>query len=183
MLDLIIPKMELYDEQKNEFVVVGPYTLLMEHSLVSISKWESKWHRPFIGSDDLTSEELKDYLRCMTITQNVNPNVYDYISEENILKVNDYISDPMTGTTFYDLLQNESEKKKKKKKVSSEEIYSQMILLGIPFECQKWHINRLLTLIKVCNMDRSDKKMSKAETMQAYHKLNAERRKKMNSKG
>lgn len=180
MLDLTIPKIEFYDERKNEFVEIGPYNLLMEHSLVSISKWESKWHKTFIGSnDDLSNEELKDYLRCMTITQNVNPIVYEYFPEESIRKVNDYIADPMTGTTFYDFVPE----KTKNKKVSSEDIYSQMILLGIPFECQKWHLNRLLTLIKVCNIDRSDKKMSKAETMRAYRKLNAERRKKMNSKG
>lgn len=181
MLDLIIPKIELYDEDKNEFVEIGPCNLLMEHSLVSISKWEAKWHKPFIGTDkdDLSIDEVKDYLRCMTITQNVNPIVYDYIPEDSIKKINDYIEDPMTGTTFYDFIP----KNPKNKKVSSEEIYSQMILLGIPFECQKWHINRLLTLIKVCNIDRSDKKMTKAETMQAYRKLNAERRKKMNSKG
>lgn len=178
MLDLIIPKTELYDEQRNEFVDIGPCNLLLEHSLVSISKWESKWHKPFIGSD-LSEEEIRDYLRCMTITQNVKPIVYDHLSLENMNKVNAYIEDPMTGTTFYDFFP----KKPKDKKISSEEIYSQMIALGIPFECQKWHINRLLTLIKVCNLDRSDKKMSKAETMQAYHKLNAERRKKLNSKG
>lgn len=179
MLDLTIPKIELFDEKKNEFVEIGPSTILMEHSLVSISKWESKWHKPFIGSEDLSTEELKYYLHCMTITQNVNPIVYDYIPEESIKKINDYIEDPMTGTTFYDFVPKQT----KQKKVSSEEIYSQMITLGIPFECQKWHINRLLTLIRVCDIDRSDKKMSKAETMQAYHKLNAERRKKLNSKG
>lgn len=180
MLDLIIHKTELYDNQKNEFVEIGPYHLLMEHSLVSISKWESKWHKPFIGSENLSTEEVKYYLQCMTITQNVNPSVYDYLSEENMRQVNDYIEDPMTGTSFFEFFPDKS---KNAKRVSSEEIYSQMILLGIPFECQKWHINRLLTLIKVCNIDRSDKKMSKAETMRAYHKLNAERRKKMNSKG
>lgn len=179
MLDLIIPKIELYDEQKKEFVEIGPCTILMEHSLVSISKWESKWHKPFIGSENLSNEEIRDYLRCMTITQNVNPLIYDYISEENLQKVNDYIEDPMTGTTFYDFLPQKSGNKKK----SSEDIYSQMILLGIPFECQKWHINRLLTLIKVCSLDQSDKKMTKEETMKAYHQLNAERRKKLNSKG
>lgn len=179
MLDLAIPKIELFDDKTNEFVEIGPYNLLMEHSLVSISKWEAKWHKPFIGSEDLTNEEIRDYLRCMTITQNVKDIVYDYISIENIEKVNEYISDPMTGTTFYDFVQQRSGNKK----ISSEEIYSQMILLGIPFECQKWHINRLLTLIKVCNIDRSDKKMSKEETLRAYHKLNAERRRKMNSKG
>lgn len=179
MLDLTIPKIELYDEQKSEFVEIGPINLLMEHSLVSISKWESKWHRPFIGSEQLSNDELVDYLHCMTITQNVNPVVYEYMPEAVISKINDYIEDPMTGTTFYDFVPQ----KPRNKKMSSEEIYSQMIMLGIPFECQKWHINRLLTLIKVCNIDRSDKKMTKAETMQAYRKLNAERRRKMNSKG
>lgn len=180
MLELTIPESELYDEEKNEFIKVGPLTILMEHSLVSISKWESKWHKPFIGSDeDLSTEEIRDYLRCMTITQNVNPIVYDYLSVDNMQKVNDYISDPMTGTTFYEFIPQ----RPKNKKISSEEIYSQMILLGIPFECQKWHINRLLTLIKVCDLDRSDKKMTKEETMRAYHRLNAERRKKLKSKG
>lgn len=180
MLSLIIPKTELYDEKKEEFFEVGPYKLVMEHSLVSISKWESKWHKPFIGSEKLTNEEIMDYLKCMTITQNVKPEVYTYLSEENMKEINDYIEDAATGTSFYEF---NPKKNNRKKQVSSEEIYSQMFMLGIPMECQKWHINKLLAQIRVCDIDRSDKKMSKAETIQAYRKLNAERRKKLKSKG
>lgn len=180
MLEITIPKFELYDEGNNEFLEIGPYNLSMEHSLVSISKWESKWHKPFIGQDNLSNEEVVDYFRCMTITKNVNPIAYSYLSSDNIKKINEYIDDPMTGTTFYEFLPERSEDKKK---ISSEEIYSKMILLEIPFECEKWHINRLLTLIRVCNLDRSDKKMTKMETMKAYQKLNAERRKNLKTKG
>lgn len=179
MLDLTIPKIELYDEQKEEFFEVGPYHIVMEHSLVSISKWESKWHKPFIGSKGLTTEEILDYLKCMTITQNVKPEVYTYLTDENMKQINDYIDDPATGTIFYEFNSNS----KKHKLISSEEIYSQMFMLGIPMECQKWHINKLLAQIRVCDIDRSDKKMTKAETIQAYRRLNAERRKKLNSKG
>lgn len=139
--------MEYYDEVKNEFVYTKEQTLQLEHSLVSLSKWESKWHKPFLSPDDKSSEEVIDYVKCMTITQNVKPEVYNYLTKGNLEDINNYIDNPMTATTF-----NSERKSPSREIITSEIIYYWMITLNIPFECQKWHLNRLLTLIKVCNI-------------------------------
>lgn len=180
MLQITIPASELWDETKQEFIQVKEQTLKLEHSLVSLSKWESKWHKPFIDNKALTFEETIDYIRCMTITQNVDSDVYNYLTNQNMKEINDYISNPMTATTF-------SDNKKRKggdKFVTSELIYYWMIAFNIPSEYQKWHLNRLLTLIKVCNVENQPpKKMSKREIMSRNASINAANRKRMNSKG
>lgn len=180
MLKITVPAKELFDEKTNEFIVVDTCTLQLEHSLVSLSKWESKWHKPFITQDSKTVEETIDYIRCMTITQNVNPNVYKALSDDIIREVVEYIEDPMTATTI-----NEHKKPGGRPEVpTAEVIYYWMIALNIPFECQKWHLNRLMTLIRVCNIKQDgDKKMSKRETMMSNAAINAARRKRFNSKG
>ena len=184
MLTITIPATELFDEQSQTFFTTKEQTLQMEHSLVSLSKWESKWHKSFLASQEkqnsLTLEETLDYFKCMTITQNVDPSVYQYMTRSNIEQINNYISDPMTATTFYEMQQNTG----KKEVVTSELIYYWMIALNIPMECQKWHLNRLLTLIRVCNIKNNPpKKMGKRETASRYAALNAARRKQFNSKG
>lgn len=182
MLKIIIPAVELWDEEKEEFITLKKQTLALEHSLVSLSKWESKWCKPFVSKEEKTHEEIIDYIKCMTLTQNVDENVYRYMTPENIRKVNEYIDAPMTATWF-------SEGKGKKsgnvgKQVTSELIYYWMIALNIPFECQKWHLNRLLTLIRVCNEENKPaKKMSTKDVMDRNAALNAARRKKFKSKG
>lgn len=180
MLKITIPAQELYDEARGEFVYINEQHLQLEHSLVSLSKWESKWHKPFISSEEKTQEETIDYIRCMTITQNVDPMVYDFIPNNVLQEVGDYIKNPMTATTI-----TEHNKPAGKREIpTSELIYYWMITLGIPFECQKWHLNRLLTLIRVCNIKaESEKKMSRADTMKSNAALNAARRKKFNSRG
>lgn len=180
MLQITIPASELWDETKQEFIQVKEQTLKLEHSLVSLSKWESKWHKPFIDNKALTFEETIDYIRCMTITQNVDSDVYNYLTNQNMKEINDYISNPMTATTFSD----NKKGKGSDEFVTSELIYYWMIALNIPSEYQKWHLNRLLTLIKVCNVkNQPPKKMSKREIMSRNASLNAARRKRMNSKG
>lgn len=184
MLTITIPATELFDEKTQTFLTTKEQTLQMEHSLVSLSKWESKWHKSFLASQEkqnsLTIEEILDYFKCMTITQNVDPNIYQFMSRSNIDEINKYIGDPMTATTFYDTQQNTS----KKEVVTSELIYYWMIALNIPMECQKWHLNRLLTLIRVCNIKNSPpKKMGRQEVVSRYAALNAARRKQFNSKG
>ena len=135
--------------------------LQLEHSLVSISKWESKWHIPFLDGKDKTLEQIIDYVRCMTITQNVKPEVYNRLTEDNLKAINDYIENPMTATTFSDINQRPS-----REIITSEIIYYWMVSFNIPFECQKWHLNKLLTLIKVCNIKNSPpKKMSRQEIL------------------
>lgn len=177
---VVMMEPERWDEEKEEFVNPEYTTLQLEHSLISISKWESKWHKPFLSKKEKTSEETIDYIRCMTITQNVSPIVYSKLSSANIQEINAYINDSMTATFF-------SENKKKSSKqviVTSEVIYYWMIVLRIPMECQKWHLNRLLTLIKVCNEKNAPtKKMSRDEIISRNVALNEERKRKMNTKG
>lgn len=179
MLTLTIPSIEQWDEVNERFVWTKEYTLQLEHSLVSLSKWESKWQKPFLSKEERTSEESIDYIRCMTITQNVEPEAYKYITSENIKAVTDYLEAPMTATTFHD-----EKKGLNREIVTAEVIYYWMVALNIPFECQKWHLNKLIALVKVCDVkNQPPKKMSKRETMSRNAALNAARRRSTNSKG
>ena len=181
MLHIEIPiSPEGWDEKKQEFVKPRVKVLQLEHSLVSLSKWESKWCKAFLSKKEKTYEETLDYIKCMTITQNVDPDVYNHLTNANIKQVNEYIEAPMTATFFSD----EKNGKSSREIITAELIYYWMIALNIPFECQKWHLNRLLTLIKVCNIKNSPpKKRSKKELMNRNAALNAARRQQMNSRG
>lgn len=186
MLTIIIPAGEYFNNKTNEFISVKEKTLVLEHSLVSISKWESKWHKPFLGREDKTAEEIRDYVRCMTLTQNVPEKDYLRLTSDSLNKIRDYIDDPMTATTF-------SEDKRpgqnsanlfKTKVTTSEEIYYWMIKANIPMECQKWHLNRLLTLIRICNIkDTPKKKMGKKDIFNRNRELNEARRKALHTTG
>lgn len=180
MLSITIPATKLWDESKEEFICIKEQTLQMEHSLVSISKWESKWHKPFLDKTDKTLEETLDYIKFMTITQNVRPEVYKCLTRENVKEINDYISNPMTASFILD----EVKGKNNREKITSELIYYWMVALEIPFECQKWHLNRLLMLIRICNVkNQPPKKQSRKEVTSQYAAINAARRKALNSKG
>lgn len=169
-------KKEVFDERKNEFLnfeLEHDYKLMLEHSLVSISKWESKWHKPFLNKDKKTDEELLDYIKCMIVTANVPDDIVKYLSKDNMKKINAYIENSMTATTF--TVKNKQIQQtsngihvgnKKEEIITSEIIYYWMIEYGIPVEFQKWHLNRLLTLIRVCNiktnqMNKKDAKYNK----------------------
>lgn len=179
MLQITVPAVEQWDEKKQEFVTTKEQKLQLEHSLVSLSKWESKWCKPFLSKDKKTDEETIDYIRCMTLTQNVNPDIYNFVTDDNIKRVNDYIGEPMTATTF-----SSRKNSPNREIVTSELIYYWMIELHIPVEFQKWHLNRLLTLIQVCNIkNQPAKKMSRREIMSRNSSLNAARRKRLNTKG
>lgn len=180
MLQITIPAQELWDEKKEEFITVKECTLQLEHSLVSVSKWEAKWRKVFLSKKDKTRDETIDYIRCMTITQNVNPDVYRCLTKDNIEQIQEYVTAPMTATWFSD----EHSGSPNNEQITSELIYYWMIAQNIPFECQKWHLNRLLTLIRVCSIkNKSPKKMSKGEIMKRNASLNAARRKQLNSRG
>jgi len=180
MLNITVPSLELYDDVNNLFINTKETKLCLEHSLVSISKWESKWNKPFLSKDQKTIDETIDYVKCMTITQNIDNNVYKCLSKENIKDINEYIDAPMTATTFYDTRKNVGHKEI----ITSELIYYWMISLNIPMECQRWHLNRLLTLIRICNIKNDPgKKMSRNEIMSRNAALNAARRKKFNTRG
>ena len=180
MLQVIIPAGELYNDEIGEFVETKEQVLQLEHSLVSLSKWESKWKKPFLGKTKRTNEESIDYIRCMTITQNVSPLVYLVITNKTIEEVSKYVTDSMTATTFSKL----EEKRIFRETVTAEIIYYWMIALNIPFECQKWHLNRLLTLINVCNLkNQPKKKMTPKQLMSRNRALNEARRLQSGSSG
>ena len=181
MLQIKVPlTIEEWDEVNEVFVEPKYQILQLEHSLVSISKWESKWCKPFLGQQDKTDEEVMDYIKCMTITQNVRPEVYDHLTSENVRQINEYIEAPMTATTF----SSRETRKFSREIITSEIIYEWMIALNIPFECQKWHINRLITLIKVRSIKSQPPRKRKGhETADYYAALNASRMKKYNTKG
>lgn len=180
MLKITIPATELWDEEKQEFKLFDEQTLELEHSLVSLSKWESSWCKPFFSKDKKTKEETLDYIKCMTLTPNVDNEVFYYLTEANLKQIDDYIEAPMTATWFTE----EKTGRRNSEQVTAELIYYWMIALNIPPEYQYWHLNRLLTLIKVCNIkNQPPKKRNRREIMSQNAALNAARRKRLNSKG
>lgn len=173
---------EAYDENKGEFlsfVLDHDYKIMLEHSLVSISKWESKWHKPFLVNNKKTDEEILDYIRCMIVTPNVPDDITYFLTKEDMQKINSYIENPMTATTFstYKNPNNPGNNNRKQETMTSELIYYWMIQNEIPYEFQKWHLNRLLTLIRVCNIkNSSNNKMSKKDALAQQRSINQARR-------
>lgn len=185
MLTLFVSPKEAFNEKENVFVSSEGCTLCLEHSLVSISKWESKWHKPYLSDTKKTDEELRSYVKCMTITQNVKDEVYDLLSAEELKMINDYIGDPMTATTFT-TRKAEGQASRRSEIITSELIYYWMVSFQIPFECQRWHLNRLLTLIKICSIKNDtskNKNMPRKAVLTSNAALNAARRKKSGSRG
>ncbi len=176
---IYVPDAELFNETTLEFTTVKGQTISIEHSLVSISKWESIWKKSFINTTNYTPEEYLSYIKCMTITQNVNPRIYDVLTIDNLKEIQAYIDDPMTATTF-----SQQNGRRGHEIITSELIYYWMTQYRIPWECQKWHINRLLTLINICAIKNGDaKKMSDSQIAAQNRALNAQRRKALGSKG
>lgn len=186
MLQVTVPSNDLFNEKTDEIIHVKETTLQLEHSLVSIAKWESKWCKPFFGvnrnkPEAKSVEETLDYIRCMTLTQNVDPNVYLVIPGQIIKQISDYIDAPMTATWFSE---DKTGHKASNEVITNELVYYWMISQNIPMECQKWHFNRLMTLIRVCSIKNAPpKKMSKRDILSRNAALNAARRKQLNTKG
>lgn len=162
MLYITIEADEIFDEVKNEFISVKQTKLQLEHSLVSIAKWESIWHKSFLENvERLTPEEYLSYIKCMTMTQNVDPEVFNHLSVKNLQEIQGYINDPMTATVINNRKQ---EQQQKHQVVTAELVYCWMLELNIPVEFQKWHFNRLMMLIQVCSIRQAPpKKKSKAQ--------------------
>ena len=181
MLRIEIPSCALWDEKNEEFVYTKGQTLQLEHSLISLAKWEAKWQKPFLSKQAKTMEETVDYIRCMTLSQNVDPNIYNFLTTDNLEEIFHYIESPQTATYIRD---SQNRRGGRGEIVTSELIYYWMVAFGIPFECQKWHLNRLLTLIRVCERkNQPSKKRSMRDVMRQNSSLNASRRAKLHSKG
>lgn len=180
MLTITIPARRFFVEETEEYLYMPSRTLRLEHSLLSVSKWESKWHKSYWSSTDFTPEESMDYVRCMSLDPGITEDVIKQLTKKNYEEIRAYIEDPMTATTFG----GDSDKRPRKKEIiTSEVVYWMMIENDIPFECEKWHLNRLFTLIRVCNAKHTVNKRSKAETAAMYRALSESRRKKTGSHG
>lgn len=181
MLRITIPSDEYWDERKQEFVYVEGGSILLEHSLAAMAKWEAKWKKPYLTNDPKPRAEQIDYIRCMTVNKDqVNPKVYEALTQKDLEKVAMYINDPMTATTFTE----RGHGRISREQVTSELIYYWMVALQIPFECQYWHLNRLLTLVRICNVkNQPSKKQSAKSTLSQNAALNAARKKKLGTTG
>ena len=180
MLEITTKENEFYQQSTNKFIQVPSCTLTLEHSLISLAKWESKWQIPYFDNTKKTPAQDLDYIRCMVIGNVKNENVFDALSIDNIVQIQNYIAAPMTATTF----QKKTRSREKKEVLTAEVIYAHMFAHNIPMECQKWHLNRLLTLLKVCDLQNAPKeKMSKKQTALWNAEQNAARRAKYNTRG
>lgn len=181
MLRITIPSDEYWDERKQEFVYIEGGSIVLEHSLASLAKWEAKWKKPYLTKDEKSRAEKIDYVRCMTINKDeVSPRVYESLTHKDLEKIDTYIDDPMTATTFVE----KGHGKTSREQITADLIYYWMVALQIPFECQYWHLNRLLTLVRICNVKNQPAKKQSAKTTLAQNAaLNAARKKKLGTTG
>jgi hypothetical protein len=184
MLSINVGEQEALDESTSEFVMIGGYPLELEHSLASLSKWESKWETQFLSDKEKTNEQTLDYVRCMTITPGVPPDVFNTINNRDITRITEYINSKMTGTTFSSIVKAQTGKKET---ISAEIIYYWMVSLNIPLEWENRHLNQLLTLVRVINEKNAPAKkkstVSKSELIQQRRALNEQRRRQLNTSG
>lgn len=186
MLEILVPGREFYDEKADDglgaFIQTKEHTLKLEHSLLSISKWEAKWHKKYLSGEERTPEEMLDYIRCMTVNP-TDPIVYRSLTRQNIMDIENYIKDPMTATTF----RNDPNKRPNRHVPSSEELYYDMTAMNIPFEpCEKWHLNRLMTLIRICSIKNTPPKKGRkgrGDTARQWAAMNKERRSRLGTTG
>ena len=180
MLTITVPETELFDEEKQEFITLDSVILELEHSLVSLSKWESKFEKPFLGKDEKTKEDILEYIKVMILTTNVPDNITLRFTQQNFEDINSYIDSAQSATTFGEMPKTRGSGEI----ITSELIYYWMVAFTIPFECETWHLNRLFSLIRICNLKNAKpKKMSKTAVAQKYRDLNAQRRAELGSKG
>ena len=179
MLTIQLAATELFDNERQTFIPLPAATLQLEHSLLSISKWEQKWKKSFLDKNAVrTVAESRDYVRCMTINH-ADPTAYMRLGEADMDKIQKYINDPASATVI-----KRQAGKGSSEILTSELIYYRMVEAGIPFECQKWHLNRLITLINIYGeKQKTPQKMSRSEVYAQNRALNAARKAKTGSKG
>src|SRR3982750_1983501 len=180
MLSITIGATDVYDESADKFSTQGGVELQFEHSLVSLSKWESEFEKPFLGKEERTSEETLAYLQCMILTPNPPGDFLQRLSQENLEALHTYIERKMTATWFSD----QPGAPKSREVITSELVYYWMTVFTIPFECETWHLNRLFTLIRICNIKQAKpQKMSRSEIAARNRQLNAQRRAQLSTRG
>ena len=180
MLKIVVPGEEFYNEVTQEFIETEELVLELEHCLAGISKWESKFEKPFLAKTDKTHEETLAYIRYMIVSPEIPPQQILNLSTENFREINDYINSKQSATTFREMPTRNATGEV----ITSELIYYWMVAFNIPFECQYWHLNRLFSLIQVCNVKNSKpKKMSRHEIAARNRELNAKRRAELNTSG
>lgn len=179
MLQITLPAKRVFDERTQEFVSFGETTLKLEHSLISIHRWEAKWHKSYLANPELTMDEARDYVRCMSLDPNISTETLYRLTRNDFDKIRSYIQDPMTATVFSSF----NDKHAKKQIITAELVYYWMISYNIPMECSKWHFNQLMTLIRICGIKNSPKKKDKQQVGKSYAELNKARRAMLNSSG
>ena len=180
MFKVIVPEQENFNEETGEFEHVEEVVFEVEHSLFSLSKWESKFEKPFLAQNEKTPEEMLGYLEAMVITPDLDPSIVRSCTQENLKDIQEYIDSAQSATTFGDMPRQRGPGEV----ITSELIYFWMVCFTIPFECQHWHLNRLFSLIRVCNIKNSkQKKMSRHEVAQRNRELNAQRKAQLNTTG
>lgn len=180
MLTIVVVGHELYDQETNEFKTLGDLSLQLEHSLVSLSKWESKFEKPFLSGKAHSAEEILYYVECMILTKDYPENWFQRLTSTNMDAINAHIESKQSGTTFGQM----PERKGRNEVITSELIYYWMVAFNIPFECETWHLNRLFALIRICNLKNSKpQKMGKSEQARQYRELNAKRRSQLGTSG
>jgi hypothetical protein len=180
MLTITVLGDELFDEETDTFSTPVLATLDLEHSLASLSKWESFYKKPFLANEDKSEEEILGYIKLMIQTPNFPPEVLQKLSQDNLNLINDYMNDKMTATWFSE----QPNITRSREVITSELLYYWMVTFNIPFECENWHLNRLLTLIRLCSVKNSKpKQMSSSELAARNRELNAQRRRDLGTSG
>lgn len=180
MLRIALPASEYWDEKTETFIYGKAQVLQLEHSLNSVSKWESKHHKAFLGKQEKSNDEWLDYIRCMTLTEDVDPSVYSRLTDQHLARIKEYMEDPMSSTYFAP----DKEGNRGRDTITAELIYYWMTALNIPFECQEWHLNRLFALMRVCSIKNAPpKKMNRRDIMNRNAALNAQRKKRLGTRG
>ena len=180
MLRLIIEGDESFDDETQTFSKVDDVVIELEHSLISLSKWESKYQVPFLSSDEKPSEQVFGYLQAMIIDPDIDPDVMYLCTQANVIEIQEYIDSPQSATTFGSM----PTRRGPGEVITSELIYYWMVAFNIPFECEYWHLNRLFSLIRICNIKNSPpESVSRNELAQRYADLNAQRKAELGTRG